>query len=174
MLAGAGGEKGGFVAYRVFLSHSALDGELVAGIKAQIEVLGISVYLYEEHSEPGRSVTAKLQEAIRTSDALLALVTPSSASRTYVHQEIGYALGQGKPAVAIVTPGVDAQVLAMLSDGEYVHLDPVSPLIGMSTLLEFLQQQTAARRQKEQEELLLAMAVIALLLIAAYSSSKAG
>lgn len=158
------------MAYKVFLSHSAHVAELVAGIKAQIEALGISVYLYEEHSELGRSVTAKLQEAIRDHDALLALVTPSSASRPYVHQEIGYALGQGKPAVAIVTPGVDEQVLAMLGEGEYVRLDPVSPLIGMSTLLEFLQRQASARRQKEQQELLLAMAVIALLLIAAYSS----
>ena len=162
------------MAYKVFLSHSALDAELVAGIKAQIEALGIVVYLYEEHSEPGRSVTAKLQEAIRTHDALLALVTPSSASRTYVHQEIGYALGQGKPAVAIVTPGVDARVLAMLSDNEYVGLDPDSPLIGMSRLLGFLQQQATARQQKQQEELLLAMAVIALLLIAAYSASNSG
>lgn len=160
------------MAYKVFLSHSAQDAELVAGIKAQIEALRITVYLYEEHSELGRSVTSKLQEAIRTHDALIALVTPSSASRPYVHQEIGYALGQGKPAVAIVTPGVDAQVLAMLSEGEYVHLDPASPLMGMSKLLEFLQAQTAARRQKQQEELLLAMAVIALLLIAAYSSPR--
>jgi hypothetical protein len=162
------------VAYKVFLSHSARDAALVAGIKAQIEVLGIAVYLFEEHAEPGRSITSKIQDAIRTHDALLALVTPSSSTSGYVHQEIGYALGQGKPAVAIVTPGVDSTVLAMLNDSEYVRLDPASPLIGMSILLAFLQRQAAARRQKEQEELLLAMAVIALLLIAAYSSSTTG
>ena len=58
----------------------------------------------------------------------------------------------------------------MLSDGELVRLNPASPLIGMSTILEFLQRQ-AARQQKQQEELLLAMAVLALLPMAAYSSS---
>jgi nucleoside 2-deoxyribosyltransferase len=130
--------------YGIFLSHSADDSHLVLGIKAQLGALGVAVYLYEEHAEPGRSIPDKLQEAIRQCDALVALLTPASATRSFVHDEIGYALGLGITAVALVTPGVTPEKLGMLQ-GEYIPLDPSNPLIGMAELTRFLNEQARQR-----------------------------
>jgi len=165
--------------YRIFLSHSAHDKGLVEGVTSQLQAVGVEVYLYEEHSQPGRSVPAKLQEAIRNCDALVALLTPASGHRPFVHEEIGFALGIGKQAVALLTTDVtDRDVLGMLQ-GEYIRLDPGDPWDGMSKLLAFLHgQQTALRQQANaaarasQRELAQAIATLAVLLLIAYALSK--
>ncbi len=95
--------------YRIFLSHSAHDRGLVEGVVSQLQAVGVEVYLYEEHSQPGRSIPEKLQEAIRNCDALVALLTPASGHRPFVHEEIGFALGVGKQAVALLTTDVTGQ-----------------------------------------------------------------
>jgi hypothetical protein len=153
--------------YGIFLSHTAQDLDLVQGIKAQVEAIGVRVYLYEEHSAPGEALTPHLQRAIREHDALVVLLTPNSAPRSYVQQEIGFALGRGKPAVALVAPGVDADALAMLSDRQYIKLDPRDPLHGMAELLRDLHDRSG---RKQQEELVTAVVLIGLLLILYYSS----
>lgn len=171
--------------YRIFLSHSAHDKGLVEGVASQLQAVGVEVYLYEEHTEPGRSIPQKLQEAIRDSDALVALLTPASGHRPFVHEEIGFALGSGKQAVALVTTDVaDLDVLGMLQ-GEYIALDPADPWDGMSKLLAFLHGQQAALRQQAalqqqadaaaraaQRELAQAIATLAVLLLIAYALSK--
>jgi nucleoside 2-deoxyribosyltransferase len=158
------------VSYSIFLSHSAQDLDLVSGIKAQVEAVGIHVYLYEEHTSPGEALTPHLQRAITDQDALVALLTPNSAPRSYVQQEIGFALGRGKPAVALVAPGVRQESLAMLSDRTYIQLDPADPLHGMAELLRDLRDR--AGRKQQQDELVTAVVLIGLLLILAYSASQ--
>jgi hypothetical protein len=166
--------------YRIFLSHSAHDLQLVQGIKTQLQAVGIEVYLYEEHSEPGRSITDKLQQAIRERDALVALLTSASGRRPFVHNEIGYAIGVGKPAVALVTPDVtDPDVLGML-EGEYIRLDPANSFDGMAKLLAYLrsqaQSQEAAaaspRASSQSDQLFQAIVMIAALLVVAYAMSQ--
>jgi hypothetical protein len=157
------------MSYGIFLSHSAHDLGLVRGIKAQVESVGIDVFLYEEHSSPGESLTPHLQRAIAQNDALVVLLTPSSAPSTYVHQEIGYALGRGKPAVALVVPGVDGKALAMLSDRQYIRLDPDDPLHGMAELLNDLRDRAG---RKQQEELFMAVLLIGVVVLLTYSTTK--
>ncbi len=158
------------MAYRIFLSHSARDLTLALAVKGQVEAIGVSVYLYEEHTTPGESLTLKLQQAITGHDALLALLTPNSAPRSYVHQEIGFALGKGKPAVALVVPGVLDEVLAMLAEKEYIRVDPADPIEGMTRLLKFLHGKALAKQQ--QEQLLTALALIGLVFLVAYASAQ--
>jgi uncharacterized membrane protein YgcG len=162
--------------YSIFLSHSAADAALVAGIQAQLEAIGIGVYLYENDVQPGRSIREKLQQAIRDQDALVALLTPSSATRSFVHDEIGYALGREKPAVALVTPDVTNADLGML-EGEYIRLDPAAPLTGMARLLAHLQEQaeakqrsaTAEAQRQHNDELFQAIVALAVLLLVGYA-----
>jgi nucleoside 2-deoxyribosyltransferase len=167
--------------YRIFLSHSATDRQLVEGVAGQLHAIGVAVYLYEEHTEPGRSIPEKLQAAIRESDALVALLTPASGHRPFVHEEIGFALGCGRQAVALVTTDVtDRDALGMLQ-GEYIALDPDDPWDGMEKLLTFLhsqqmalQQQADAAARAAQQELVQAIAALAVLLLVAYALSRAG
>jgi hypothetical protein len=69
--------------------------------------------------------------------------------------------------VALVAPGVDADALAMLSDRQYIKLDPRDPLHGMAELLRDLHDRSG---RKQQEELVTAVVLIGLLLILYYSS----
>ncbi len=161
-------------------------------MRAQLDAVGVAVYLYEEHSEPGRSIPDKLQEAIRDCDALVALLTPASAVRSFVHDEIGYALGQGISAVALVTPGVAPESLGMLQ-GEYIPLDPTNPLIGMAELTRFLNEQARQRsaaetrhrtevalreqelareqKKRQNDELLQAILLVAVLVAVGYAAA---
>lgn len=165
--------------YRIFLSHSERDRQLVDGIKAQVEAIGISVYLYEDHAEPGRSIPDKLQQAIREHDALVVLFTANSASRAFVHHEVGYAIGQGKPAVALVTPDVPGEALGML-EGEYIRLEPANPAHGMAQLMQYLYSQAAAENEErlrtderqKREALFQAIALVAVVVLLAYAFAQ--
>lgn len=155
--------------YSIFLSHSARDLPLASAVKGQVEAIGVSVYLYEEHAAPGESLTQKLQQAITDHDALVALLTPNSAPRSYVHQEIGFALGKTKPAVALVVPGVPQEALAMLAEREYIRLNPADPLEGMTRLLQFLHGKAA---EKQQTQLVAALALTSLVFLMVYASAQ--
>ncbi len=155
--------------YSIFLSHTARDLPLASAVKGQLEAIGVSVYLYKEHVAPGESLTQKLQQAISEHDALVALLTPHSAPRSYVHQEIGFALGKMKPAIALVVPGVPQDALAMLAEREYIRLDPADPLEGMTRLLQFLHDKAA---EKQQTQLVAALALLALVFLLVYASTQ--
>lgn len=158
------------VSYKVFLSHSHLDRPLVEGIKSQIEAIGISVYLYEEDSQPGQHLGEKLQGAIAASDALVVLLTSHSTASGYVNQEVGYALGRNKPVLPLVAPGVDPGALAMLEGHEFLRMDPTAPLDGSTALLHYLHRR---RELRDQQDLVVALALIGILLLMAWSSQQA-
>jgi hypothetical protein len=156
--------------YSIFLSHSARDLPLASAIKGQVEAIGVSVSLYEEHPAPGESLTQKLQQAISEHDGLVALRTPNSAPRSYVHQEIGFARGKMKPAIALALPGVPQEALAMLAEREYIRLDPADPLEGMTRLLQFLHDKAAEKGQ--QALLVAALVLLALVFLLVYASAQ--
>jgi hypothetical protein len=65
--------------YQVFLSHSAADADLGRLIQAEVERTGrATVYLAEQCVQPGQQLAAKIQQAIRTSDAVVVLITRRS------------------------------------------------------------------------------------------------
>jgi hypothetical protein len=96
------------------LSHSSVDATWVKWIAANAQQVGIQVYLYEHDPRPGRLVANKLQAAIRSSDALVVLLTTKTQFSPYVQQEIGAAKGLNKPVIPLVQPGVSEKSLAML------------------------------------------------------------
>ena len=63
---------------RIFLSHSTTDRAHVELVKAQIEALGVDVYLAEHDPKPGTSVAAKVMQALQQSDAVVVLMTSTS------------------------------------------------------------------------------------------------
>src|SRR5713226_6750499 len=93
------------LAYRVFLSHSSRDKRWVEWIQENAKGIGVDVYLAEHDVQAGRQLSEK--EAIGQCNALLVLLTDNSQSSTYVHQEIGTAVGLGKLIIPLVQPGVE-------------------------------------------------------------------
>lgn len=109
--------------YTLFLSHNASDAKLVHEIKARCEAAGVSVYTYEDDVRAGFSIVEKLTSAIRRCDGLVAILTRHGATRPAIQQEIGVAVGLGRPVYALVEDGVDAATLTLLQGIEYIRLD---------------------------------------------------
>jgi hypothetical protein len=151
------------MAYRIFLSHSSGDAKWVKWIAANAQQVGIEVYLYEHDPQPGRLVADKLQDAIKSCDALVVLLTSSSQFSPYVQQEVGAARALGKRVIPLVQPEVSEKSLAMLQGVEYIRFEFQNPGPGLAELLDHLQKSKVAK-----EEALSLLALGALVEAASY------
>lgn len=155
--------------YRVFISHSAADRSAVAVLQAHAEALGFETYLYEREAEAGRAVSTKIQEAIRASHAVVALLTEASSTSAYVHQEIGYALGQNKLVLPLVERALHTPPVAMLQGTEYIPIDLESP---SDATAKFTQSLHRWRGAKENQQLVMAMVILGLLVLLVWSQAR--
>src|SRR5690349_6653963 len=97
--------------YTLFLSHNATDGHVVDAIQERSHAAGLEVYSYRDDVRAGFPLAEKLGNAIRRSDALVAILTKSGAARPAIQQEIGAAIALRKPVFALVEDGVDPATL---------------------------------------------------------------
>jgi hypothetical protein len=155
--------------YRVFISHSAADKAVVDILDAHARAVGFETYLYERETEGGRAVSEKVQEAIGKCDAVVALLTEASATSAYVHQEIGYALGQNKLVLPLVDRGLHTPPVAMLQGTEYIPLDPASP---SEATAQFTQSLHRWRGAKENQQLVMTLVILGLLVLLLWSQSR--
>jgi hypothetical protein len=88
------------MSYSVFLSHASEDIKIAQWIVSCSKTIGVKVYLFERDPQLGNSVSEKVKQEIQKSDSVLVLLTNTSQSSAYVHQEIGFAEGVGKLGVA--------------------------------------------------------------------------
>jgi hypothetical protein len=158
------------VSYRLFLSHSATDGQWVKWIADDAIKIGIEVYLYEHDTQPGKLIADKVNQAIVASDALMVLLTPNSQFSAYVQQEVGFAEARGKLVIPLVQPGVQERSLAMLQGREYVAFDPRDPTRALASLLEYLQRLKAAKEATQARAALVGLGALIVLALLASSS----
>lgn len=151
----------------IFFSHASRDAEWCARLADEAESFGLQAYLAEHDVRPGTQLAAKVQEAIRTSSAMLVLLTDNTADSAYVHQEIGYARAQDKLIIPLVQPEHVSTQLALLAGVEYIPFDFRDPEADRGGFHTALQEFAARQRQREAaEEIVLLLACAALLLFA--------
>ena len=151
--------------YRVFLSHSHRDEDLARLIKREVEAASkVTVYLAEDDLQPGTPLTKKVVSNIKSSDALLVLVTQSSQSAPWVQQEIGAAVASyvasGKLVVPLIERGADTSRLGMIAGLERITLDPDSVGSMTASLARFFGDRASA---KDRNELILVVVAAAVL-----------
>ena len=156
------------MSYSLFLSHNASDAEVVREIKRRCEAAGVVIYCYEDDPRAGTSIVAKLTEEIRRADGLIAVLTKHGATRPAIQQEIGVAVGLGKPVYALVEDGVEAATLTLLQGIEYIHLD----LARIGDALVALQQSITYRRDRQRTEALLAIVAVLAIIGLIYLATK--
>ncbi|GAB3243100.1 toll/interleukin-1 receptor domain-containing protein [Nocardioides dilutus] len=147
---------------RVFLSHATSDADLAAAVKSRLGAVGMQVYLAEHDNRAGENVHAKIQDRIKRSDIVIALLTPAADASRYVHQEIGFAVRAKKLIVPVVTPAVASAGLGMLDGTEYIVIDEQAPT---EALLKLSQRVVDRQAKTRQEQLDAAMLVVAIGLV---------
>lgn len=148
--------------FRAFLSHSSGDRAVATALKERLEAVGVELYLAEHDLQPGRLLSAKVQQAIERSHCVVVLLTPAAADSAFVQQEIGYAIKCERPVIRLVDPSVPHAKLGMLEGHEYIHLDPTNPDQAISDAERYL---TTLKDKKEWRDLGVAVIVIGALVV---------
>lgn len=89
---------------RLFLSHLSSEKVAVSRLKRELYVLGASGFVAHEDIEPSLEWQGEIETALRTMDAMAALLTPGFSESKWTDQEVGFALGLGRPVVAVRCP----------------------------------------------------------------------
>jgi hypothetical protein len=113
-------------AYDIFLSHSTLDADVVAGVKVLLEREGLKVYVYWAEDGRPQSVTRATAETLRLRmrkcKSLIYAASDSSPNSKWMPWELGYFDGYSPGHVAIL-PLVQASGQSFRGQ-EYLQLYP--------------------------------------------------
>ena len=80
--------------FRLFLSHVTKHKILVSKLKDKLELFGISAFVAHEAVKPSLEWQREIELALRSTGALLALITPDFHASFWTDQEIGWAFGR--------------------------------------------------------------------------------
>jgi hypothetical protein len=143
------------------------DLAIVYEAARQAQLRGINCYIAERDWQFGMSLPQKIENAIRTSDCLVAFWTQGGAYSAFVNQEIGFARACGRTRILVVEQGVPVKGFDI--DKEYIELDRCNPLQAISVLNDYLSRLGLEKEQRQSAAVLL-LGIIGLLLL--FSGSK--
>src|SRR6266496_1411082 len=98
---------------QVFISHSVADADWARSFARALKERGVTVWFDEFDVRPGDSVRDALEEGLRSSDVVVALLDADSPSKPNLFFELGAAIGMGKRVVPIVPKGLDPTALPL-------------------------------------------------------------
>ena len=86
----------------VFLSYNTADRSLAGKIGKQLEALGFAAFLAHEDIEVSVEWRAEILRHLDSCSGLIAIVTENFSRSKWTNQEVGIAMGKGKPVVSLV------------------------------------------------------------------------
>lgn len=86
---------------RVFLSHKAAVKLHVSKLKQSLARCGIAAFVAHEDIEPTEAWQREIERALRSMDALVALLTKDFHNSDWTDQEIGVAMGRQIPLITV-------------------------------------------------------------------------
>lgn len=86
---------------RVFLSHLAKDKIYATELKIELEKYGIISFVAHEDIEPDSEWQSEIEIALKTCDALIAVLHEGFNESTWTDQEVGFALGRQVPVFSL-------------------------------------------------------------------------
>lgn len=88
--------------FRVFISHSSSQSELAEEIKAGLYSLSIASFVSSSNIGGYEKWQDEIQTALRSTNFVVALVTPEFHNSPWANQEVGFAYAYGIPIIAIM------------------------------------------------------------------------
>lgn len=88
--------------FKLFLSHVSLHKVAVGNLSKELSVFGVSAFVAHADIEPSLEWRDEIEIALRSMDALTALVTPEFHASLWTDQEVGWAFGRGVLALPVM------------------------------------------------------------------------
>ena len=88
--------------FKLFLSHVSKHKTSVGKLGVELAIYGVSPFLAHDDIEPSLEWRDEIEVALRSMDALAALVTPEFHSSFWTDQEVGWAFGRGVLALPVM------------------------------------------------------------------------
>jgi TIR domain len=82
--------------FRLFISHIAAHKASAHRLKEALARFQIAAFVAHDDIEPTREWQAEIERALRTMDALVAMIAPGFLESRWCDQEVGIAIGRGK------------------------------------------------------------------------------
>ena len=82
--------------FRLFICHVSLDKEVAHLLKEELEKIQVSCFVAHDDIEPTRQWQDEIEEALRTMDALAAILSTNFHQSNWTDQEVGFAIGTGR------------------------------------------------------------------------------
>jgi TIR domain len=87
--------------FRLFVSHTSASKVSAHNLKNHLRKYHVACFVAHDDIEPGREWQAEIERALRTADALTAIVTPDFIESKWCDQEVGIAYGRGKLVIPL-------------------------------------------------------------------------
>jgi hypothetical protein len=87
--------------FRLFITHVALHRAKAHELKEHLARFQVAAFVAHDDIEPTREWQAEIERALRTMDALVALISPEFLGSRWCDQEVGIAVGRGKLVVPL-------------------------------------------------------------------------
>jgi hypothetical protein len=121
--------------FEVFVSHSnaAVDVSLLKMMETTFKDHGIKIFVAEQKPEPGHILWKKIDDGIRSADAVLVLWTKNGSKSGDIREEIGLAVGANKTEKIIALVQAHLKTRGSLIGREHIPLDMTNPIEAMTT-----------------------------------------
>lgn len=96
--------------YRVFISYSHQDYDLVAKIASILKDIGVKP-MWDQNFEIGRGFYEQIRDFISHAHVFMPVITSTSDERRWVHQEIGYAMALNIPVLPVAVGRLPGEML---------------------------------------------------------------
>lgn len=87
--------------FRLFVSHASEKKDSAHRLKEALAAFHVAAFVAHDDIEPTREWQAEIEAALRTMDALVALVSPVFRGSQWCDQEVGTALGRSKLVIPL-------------------------------------------------------------------------
>lgn len=88
--------------FKLFLSHVSAHRVTVGELSTALSIYGISAFVAHDNIEPSLEWRNEIEIALRSMDALAALVTSEFHASLWTDQEVGWAFGRGVLALPVM------------------------------------------------------------------------
>lgn len=87
--------------FRLFISHTSSNRDSAHRLKQSLAEYNVAAFVAHDDIEPTKEWEAEIERALRTMDALAAIISPDFFESRWCDQEVGFAFGRSKLVVPI-------------------------------------------------------------------------